>query len=210
MKLVSDSFADNSPIPGKYAFAVKDDRAHVRLSENRNPHLAWGDLPGGTKALAIVCHDPDVPSKPDDVNQEGKVIPRDLPRVQFCHWVLVDLPPDTPAIKEGEFSSGVRAGGKPGPDAPRGARQGINDYTGWFASDPKMKGDYYGYDGPCPPWNDPLVHHYVFTLYALGIAKLPLQGKFTGLDALKAMKDHVLASARLTGLYSLNPAVKVR
>ena len=35
-------------------------------------------------------------------------------------------------------------------------------------------------------------------------------GGIGGLDALKAMKDHILASARLTGLYSLNPAVKVR
>ena len=29
---------------------------------------------------------------------------------------------------------------------------------------PTMAGDYYGYDGPFPPWNDSLVHHYVFTL----------------------------------------------
>jgi hypothetical protein len=29
-----------------------------------------------------------------------------------------------------------------------------------------MAGSYFGYDGPFPPWNDSLVHHYVFTLYA--------------------------------------------
>ena len=34
-----------------------------------------------------------------------------------------------------------------------------------------MFGDYYGYDGPCPPWNDELVHRYVFTLYALDVAQ---------------------------------------
>ena len=51
--------------------------------------------------------------------------------------------------------------GKPGPDAPHGARHGINDYTGWFASDADMAGDYYGYDGPCPPWNDEIPHRYV-------------------------------------------------
>jgi len=210
MKLVSDSFQNNTPIPGKYAFAVKDERARVRLSENRNPHFAWADLPAGAKSLALICHDPDVPSKPDDVNKEGVTIPADLPRVQFCHWVLVDLKPDAAAINEGEFSNGVIAGGKKGPDGPRGTRQGINDYTGWFASDPKMKGDYFGYDGPCPPWNDSLVHHYIFTLYALDCEKCPVQGKFTGLDALKAIKDHLVGSVLLTGLYSLNPAVKVR
>ena len=35
-----------------------------------------------------------------------------------------------------------------------------------------MFGDYYGYDGPCPPWNDELVHRYVFTLYALDVPRL--------------------------------------
>ena len=210
MKLVSDSFQDNTSIPGKYAFAVKDERARMRLSENRNPHFAWADLPAGAKSLALICHDPDVPSKPDDVNKEGVTIPADLPRVQFCHWVLVDLKPDAAAINEGEFSNGVIAGGKKGPDGPRGTRQGINDYTGWFASDPKMKGDYFGYDGPCPPWNDSLLHHYIFTLYALDFEKCPVQGKFTGLDALKAIKGHLVGSALLTGLYSLNPAVRIR
>ena len=62
-------------------------------------------------------------------------------------------------ILAGEFSDGVTAGGKAGPDGPRGARQGINNYREWFAGDPAMAGDYFGYDGPCPPWNDSIVHH---------------------------------------------------
>ena len=45
------------------------------------------------------------------------------------------------------------------------------DYTGWFADDPQMSGQYFGYDGPFPPFNDSLVHHYVFTLYALNVAR---------------------------------------
>jgi phosphatidylethanolamine-binding protein (PEBP) family uncharacterized protein len=40
----------------------------------------------GTKSFAIVCHDPDVPSKGDDVNQEGRAVPRSLARVDFFHW----------------------------------------------------------------------------------------------------------------------------
>jgi phosphatidylethanolamine-binding protein (PEBP) family uncharacterized protein len=43
-----------------------------------------------------------------------------------------------------------------------------------------MRGDYYGYDGPCPPWNDEIIHHYVFTVYALDVEQLPLAGKFGG------------------------------
>ena len=106
-------------------------------------------------------------------------MPASLPRVDFFHWVLIDLPPDTPPIARGEFSDGVTARGKPGPHAPRGARQGINDYTGWFAGDKDMAGNYFGYDGPCPPWNDAIPHRYVFTLYALDVARLAVAGIFT-------------------------------
>ena len=84
----------------------------------------------------------------------------------------------------------------------------MNDYTVWFKNDPNMAGDYFGYDGPCPPWNDEIPHHYVFTLFALDVEKCPVQRKFTASDVLKAMKGHVLGQAKLTGLYSLNPAVK--
>lgn len=210
MKLVSDSFEDNALIPGQYAFAVKDERTHIRLSENRNPHFAWADLPRGTQSLALICHDPDAPSKAGDANKEGAWIQKDLPRVQFCHWALVDLPPNAEPIKEGEFSNGVVAGGKKGPAGPRGTRQALNDYTMWFASDPKMKGEYFGYDGPCPPWNDMLLHHYIFTLYALDFAKCPREGKFSGIDALMTFKDHVLGSAKLTGVYTLNPGVRIK
>ena len=39
-----------------------------------------------------------------------------------------------------------------------------------------MGGDYFGYDGPFPPFNDSLVHHYVFTLYALDLARAAGRG----------------------------------
>lgn len=208
MKLTSDSFKDMAAIPGRCAFAVPDLAQHVKLSDNKNPQLAWGDLPAGTKSLVLVCHDVDVPSKGDDVNKEGRQIPATLPRVDFYHWVLVDLKPGGAPIAEGEFSSGVTARGKKGPEAARGTRQGINDYTGWFAGDKDMAGDYYGYDGPCPPWNDTIVHHYVFTLYALDVETCPVTGKFRGPDVLAAIKGHVLGSAKLTGVYVLNPSVK--
>jgi hypothetical protein len=119
--------------------------------------------------------------------------------------VLVDLPPDTPPIARGEFSDGVTARGKPGPHAPRGARQGVNNYTDWFAGDKDMGGNYFGYDGPCPPWNDSIVHHYVFTVHALDVEAVPLDGRFTGAEVRKAIEGHVLASASITGTYTLNP-----
>jgi len=205
MKLTSSSFADGQKIPGEFAFCIPDAAHHVCLGKNLNPQLAWLDAPAGTRSFAVICCDPDVPSKGDDVNQEGRVVPASLPRVDFFHWVLIDLPVAVNALKEGEFSSDVTPRGKPGPQAAHGARQGINNYTDWFAGDHDMRGDYHGYDGPCPPWNDEIVHHYVFTVYALDIDSLPLTGKFGGPEVRAAMQGHILAEASLTGTYTLNP-----
>ena len=205
MKLTSETIADLGIIPPRCAFAEPDFASHVRLSANRNPQFAWSGIPAGTHSLALICHDPDAPSSADDVNQEGRAIPASLPRVDFFHWVLVDLNPFGGPIQEGEFSAAVTPGGKPGPQAARGTRQGLNDYTRWFAGDKAMGGNYFGYDGPCPPWNDEILHHYVFTLYALGSARCAVSGMFKGGELLKAIEGHVLATASLTGIYTLNP-----
>lgn len=109
MILSSDSFTDKGAIPERCAFAVADAAKHVKFSDNRNPHLAWKDLPAGTKSLALVCCDSDVPCKPDDVMD-----------VQIC----------------------------------------------------------------------------------------PVGESFRGAELLQAIQPHVLGSARITGVYSLNPAVK--
>lgn len=209
MKIVSNSFGNGAPIPGEFAFAVIAPENHVALSGNRNPHLAWQDVPAGTRSFTLICHDPDVPSRADDVNQEGREIPASLPRVDFVHWVLVDIPADMREIAAGSHSDGVTPRGKSGPAIPGHSsgpmRHGINDYTGWFAGDPDMSGEYCGYDGPCPPWNDSIVHRYVFTLYALGTPGLGIGGPLTRDAVMQAMHGHVLAEASLVGTYTLNP-----
>ncbi|MBX3590940.1 MAG: YbhB/YbcL family Raf kinase inhibitor-like protein [Burkholderiaceae bacterium] len=205
MRLFSESFADGQPLAPEFAFCRIDPKSHVTLSSNRNPQLSWSGAPVGTRSFAIICHDPDVPSRPDDVNQEGREIPSTLKRVEFFHWILVDLPASLDAIAAGEYSDKVTPKGKSGPAARHGARQGINDYTAWFADDHDMAGDYYGYDGPCPPWNDSIVHRYVFTVYALDVERLPLMGRFGGADARKVIAHHRLGEASITGTYTLNP-----
>jgi len=204
MKLSSNSFGDGQRIPGEFAFAVPDATHHVSLGKNLNPHFAWSDVPEGVKSFVMICIDPDVPSKGDDVNQEDRGVPADLPRVDFFHWILVDLPAGLREIAVGEFSNEVTPRGKTGPTAPHGARRGINDYTVLFANDNDMRGDYFGYDGPCPPWNDEVVHRYFFTLYALDVDRLPVEGRFNGAAALAALEGHILAQASLTGTYTLN------
>lgn len=207
MRLWSNSFADNATIPGEFAFGVIHPTDHVALSANRNPHIAWSDLPANTRSLALICHDPDVPSRGDDANQEARSVPASLPRVDFFHWILVDLPPKPAEIAAGEYSHEITPRGKSGPQAARGARQGLNNYTEWFAGDAAMSGNYYGYDGPCPPWNDEIRHRYVFTLYALDIARCGVEGDFTGQQVRDALAGHILAQASFTGVYSLNPSL---
>lgn len=204
MKLTSQSFADGGRIPDEFAFCIPASEGHVCLGRNRNPHFEWTSVPAGTRSFALICHDPDVPSQGDDVNQEGRIVPATLPRVDFFHWVLADLPADLREIAAGSYSDKVTPGGKPGPEAPHG-QHGVNDYTAWFAGDETMRGDYYGYDGPCPPWNDELVHRYIFTLYALDVETCVPEGRFGGAELRNAIAGHVLAEARLTGTYSLNP-----
>jgi len=208
MQLQSSSFADGAAIPGEFAFAVPDPKNHVALSRNRNPQLAWSGAPAGTQSLVLICHDPDVPSRGDDVNKEGREIPASLPRVEFFHWLLLDIPPGMREIAAGSHSDGIVPHGKSGPDAKNALRHGTNDYTGWFAGDAGMKGTYYGYDGPCPPWNDSIVHHYTFTIYALDVPRLNVQGDLTGANVRSALAGHVLAQAPLTGTYTLNPRLR--
>ncbi len=203
MKLTCYSWEDGSIIPGKHALCVPaEDENPVTFSKNLSPHIKWEGAPEGTKSYAIVMHDPKVPSKPDDVNQEGRTVPKDLPRVDFYHWVLVDIPASITELKEGDDSNGVTPKGKPVGDTPHGVR-GINNYTDWFKGDPNMEGHYGGYDGPCPPWNDELVHTYVLRVYALDVESLDMKGIFGGPDALEAMESHVLDQAEVTGKYSL-------
>ena len=204
MKFWSDSWTNGEPIPSRHACGRLAADGGVEFSENLNPHLAWSGLPAATRSLVLICHDFDVPSRGDDVNQPDREVPADLPRVDFFHWVMVDIPATVTEIAEGEYSRGFTPRGKLGPATLHGARHGLNDYTGWFAGDPERSGQYFGYDGPFPPLNDSLVHHYVFTLYALQCERLGVESAFTGPEVRAALKGQVLAEATLSGTYTLN------
>lgn len=205
MQLRSDNFLHGQPIPPQLAFARLG--KPVSLSDNVSPHLAWKDAPAGTRSFALTCIDNDVPSKPDDVNKEGRTVPPDLPRVEFVHWLMANIPVECGELAEGACSDDITPRGKPQPYGPPGSVQGVNSYTDWFKGDVQMEGTYLGYDGPCPPWNDSLVHHYHFRVYALDTQSLPLMHGFSLEELRAAMAGHVLAEALLTGTYSLNPSV---
>ncbi|HEY1078003.1 MAG TPA: YbhB/YbcL family Raf kinase inhibitor-like protein [Fontimonas sp.] len=210
MKLTSTSFRPNGRIPGRCAFAVQSPRTHVSLSDNRNPHLAWSGAPAGTRSFVLTCIDSDAPTRPDDVNQAGREVPADLPRAEFVHWLMVDIPPSLHEIAEGACSTGVVARGKTAPAGPAGSRQGVNDYSGWFAGDAQMAGTYLGYDGPCPPWNDARAHRYTFEVLATDLDRCKLADGFKLADLRAALQGHVLDRASIVGRYSLNPRIRLR
>ncbi len=204
MDLKIHGFEPGGPIPGTFALGVPGTDGPVTWGGNRNPALSWSGLPEGTRSLAMIVVDPDAPASGELVNIEGKRIPKDFPRGDFHHWVLVDIPPDLPIIAEGIDSQRVQEGGKAVGGTDYGVR-GRNDYTDWFAGDPQMEGVYGGWDGPCPPWNDERVHSYRFVVYAIDVDTLGLSDRFTGGDARQAMAGHILDRAEIVGLYAINP-----
>ena len=208
MKLHSESFAHNDPMPDRTGFGIPHPESHMTLGQNLNPHLIWRELPPGSKTLVLLCNDPHVPSVKDNINKEGKVIPADTPRTNFCHWIMVDIAATDGEIAEGACSTKVTVGGKRNPSGPAGSLQGVNDFTRFMAGNPDMKGEYFGWDGACPPWNDELVHKYDFILYATDLEHCPVKGAFSAADVAAAISGHVLAEARLCGTYTLNPALR--
>src|SRR5581483_4899940 len=121
MQLRSDSFEDGAPIPAEFAFGKRGDDQPCVLSSNRNPHLAWSDAPAGTRSVALACIDVDVPSRGDDVNREGRTVSADLPRVDFAHWLMIDIPPDCNEIAAAACSDGITPHGMRDPNGPTGS-----------------------------------------------------------------------------------------
>src|SRR5690606_24501243 len=202
MRLHSDSFENRGPIPPEFALG-----APGGFGGNRNPHLAWAEPPPGTRSFALLCIDSDAPTDASMAGRDDVEIPVEQPRTDFVHWAMVDIPADVREIAAGSCSDGVSKGGKRAPHGPDGSRQGLNDYTGWFAGDTGgMKGDYYGYDGPHPPPNDLRTHRYFCRLCAHGTDRPPLEAGFTATDVLRAMHGHVLAETAIHGTYPLHPS----
>jgi Raf kinase inhibitor-like YbhB/YbcL family protein len=204
MRIHSTGFEHGGRLPAHFALGAPDG-----FGGNRNPALAWEGAPAGTQSFVLLCIDTDAPTDPSLAGAEGVEIPVEHPRGDFAHWVMVDIPAGTTAIAEGEASDGVVQGGKATPPGPAGSRQGLNDYTGWFAGQAGMAGRWHGYDGPYPPPNDLRPHRYFFRVFALDTARLDVADGLTAGDVLRAMQGHVLAEAATWGWYALHPAARM-
>jgi Raf kinase inhibitor-like YbhB/YbcL family protein len=206
LKVSVDGLKNGGVISHQYAFCVPAAQGHTAPGPNISPRISWSKGPAGTQSYAIVLSDTDVPTIRDNMNKEGVTVAASMKRRTFYHWVLVDIPANVTSLAKGAESDARVAHGKPATPTKAGVR-GLNDYTKVLAGNPAMKGQYFGYDGPCPPWNDEIVHHYHFTVYALSVPTLNLGTGFDGAAAMAAIQGLVLAQGELNGLYAQNPAV---
>jgi Raf kinase inhibitor-like YbhB/YbcL family protein len=206
LKVKVDDTKAGGMLPNKFAFCAPAAQGHTQHGSNINPSISWSKGPAGTKSYAVILYDPKSPAEHREMmNKEGMTMTADIKRHNFFHWILVDIPPSVTSIKEGADSSAWVAHGSPATPSAAGLK-GLNDYTDVTAANDAMKGSYYGYDGPCPPWNDEVVHEYHFTVYALSVSSLGLPKDFDGPAAQDAMKDKILAQGELLANYTQNPA----
>ncbi len=193
-------------IPARYA-AGKIDAARRRgLLRQPQPAPGLERVAAGTRSLVLICHDFDVPSRGDDVNKTDREVPADLPRVDFFHWVMVDIcrPASTPSARASSAAASPRAASRarqPARCAPWPER--LHRLVCRRRAD---GGQYFGYDGPFPPFNDSLVHHYVFTLYAVSVDRLPVESAFTGAQVREASGRQSARRGHAVGHLHAQPA----
>jgi phosphatidylethanolamine-binding protein (PEBP) family uncharacterized protein len=207
LKVKVDSIKDGGMIPTKYSFCMPAAQGHIGPGPDISPPISWTKGPKGTQSYAITLTDTDSPKENrDKMNKEGMTVPSSSARQTFFHVVLVDIPANVRSLPKGAASNARVVHGKPAAQTKVGV-PGLMDFTKVFAANDALKGKYYGYDGPCPAWNDEInPHHFHFTVYALSVKSLGLPADFDGPAAMEAMKDKILAQGELPAIYSTNPA----
>ena len=108
----------------------------------------------------------------------------DAPFKIWVHWVVFNILPETKGLKEGISKEEL---------AELSIIEGINDFG-------KV-----GYRGPCPPSSK--AHRYSFRLYALDTV-LDLQEGASKKDVIEAIQGHIIAEAKIVGLYQRPSEIK--
>ncbi len=174
------------PIEDAYATCTADGHGGSMPAGNKSPAIRWSGAPAETESFVVMVIDRDVPADFSDANKADRTIAADAPRKSFYHWLMADIPPIISHLDAGTEHYATIGKNSFG-ERSRGAN---------------------GYDGPCPPFNDLRVHNYHFTVYALGVRTLGLNTGFSGEDAEKALKGHILAHGEVIGTFTTNPSVK--
>lgn len=71
----------------------------------------------------------------------------------------------------------------------------------------QMAGNYGGYAGARPPWNDERLRHDHFIVYVRDVPGLGLAGDFGGTEAQAAIVEHAFAEGEVVGTYTQNRAL---
>src|SRR5215207_4010971 len=140
----SSAFQDGQPIPARFTCE----------GDGEAPPLSWKGVPDDAAALALVVDDPDAPGG------------------TYVHWVVLDMPVETPGLEDGALPTG--------------------------AVEAKNSAGRAGYAGPCPPSG---THHYRFTIYAMS-APTGLDADAGLDKALAAIEASATAQGRLVGTYA--------
>ena len=202
LKLSLEKTGPGNALPPENASCIATADGRDTPGQNKSPAISWTAGPPATLSYALTMVDPDVPADLSLLGKEGTTIPRDAKRMEFTHWILVDIPTSVTRLVEGADGDGLPKGGLTLETTDHG-RRGQNGFAA-FAKD----GPNGGYHGPCPPWNDERVHRYRITVYALDTGRLPLPDSFTREDFLAAVKGHIVATRTAEFNYAINPKAR--
>jgi hypothetical protein len=98
----------------------------------------------------------------------------------FWHWTVFNIPPDVHSLPAGAGDPGVKS-------LPGGAEEGRNDIG-------KAQ-----YTGACPPPGP--AHHYHITVFAVKVAKLPLNAETSGAVVGFNLHFNTLAKGQIVGVF---------
>ncbi|AIX50633.1 MULTISPECIES: kinase inhibitor [Pantoea] len=82
MRLFSQDFNDGDKMPERHVF-----NGMGYQGDNLSPHLAWDEVPEGTKSFVVTCYDPDAPTGSG-----------------WWHWVVANIPADVTVLPQGAGS----------------------------------------------------------------------------------------------------------
>lgn len=82
MRVYSQDFNDGDKMPERHVF-----NGMGYQGDNLSPHLAWDDVPAGTKSFVVTCYDPDAPTGSG-----------------WWHWVVANIPAEVTVLPQGAGS----------------------------------------------------------------------------------------------------------
>lgn len=98
MRIFSNDLTDGATLPERHVY-----NGMGFQGENLSPHLAWNEVPDGTKSFVVTCYDPDV-----------------LTGSGWWHWGVANIPASVTTLPQGAGSGRALL--------PAGAVQTRTDY----------------------------------------------------------------------------------